>query len=231
MEILMDGLAICLGGLFGSRLHRLVRPEDYRILGIGIMIVSLVGFIENMYYVAGQQISGANLVPVLLAYIAGCKLGQLLKLEERLSSLGKGENARSNAFMDAALFFGVGGMQISGPIALAIHGDSTQLLIKSLVDLPFAIAFGSAYGKITALSALPVALLQLLIFLLARLSASVFHADLTMQLCAIGYILLFFSGLNLTTDGKSRINNINMLPGMLLVILFHILRQAMGVDL
>jgi len=52
-----------------------------------------------------------------------------------------------------------------------------------------------------------------------------------MQLCAIGYILLFFSGLNLTTDGKSRINNINMLPGMLLVILFHGVRQWVGVFL
>ena len=229
MGILVDGLAICLGGLFGCKLHRFTKPEDYRILGIGIMIVSLVGFFENMYYVAGQQIASANLILVLLAYIAGCKLGQLLKLEERLSSLGKGKNPVSNAFMDASLFFGIGGMQISGPVALAIHGDNTQLLIKSIVDLPFAIAFGSAYGKIVSLSALPVAGLQLLIFLVARLSASVFHEELTMQLCAIGYILLFFSGLNLTTDGRSRINNINMLPGMLLVILFHILRQAVGV--
>ena len=228
MGILTDALAIAFGGLFGSRLQSRSKSGDYRTLGIGIMIVSLVGFIENMYNVKGELIVSSNLVVVLLAYIAGSKLGELLHLEDRLSSLGRGQNAAFNAFIDATLFFGIGGLQISGPVALAIHGDNSQLLIKSFVDLPFAIAFGAAYGKITALSALPVAGLQLVIAVIAWLSASVFSQVLTMQLCAIGYILLFFSGFNLMTDGKYKINNINMLPGMLLVVLFNILGETVG---
>lgn len=228
MGILADGLAILFGGFFGSKLHSSKHTENYHTLGIGIMIVSLVGFFENMYSVQGQIIVSSNLIVVLFAYIAGSKLGELLHLEDRLSNLGKGKNASVNAFMDAVLFFGIGGLQISGPVALAIHGDNSQLLIKGFVDLPFAIAFGAAYGKITALSALPVAGIQILIALIAYASSAVFSDVLTMQLCAIGYILLFFSGFNLMTNGKYKIHNINMLPGMLLVVLFNILTETVG---
>jgi len=226
MGILTNALSIVLGGLFGNRLQRKYSAGNFRTLGISIMILSLVGFLENMYNVQGNRIASENLVIVLISFLLGSKIGESLHLEDRLSALGSTASTSLNAFIDTSLFFGIGGLQLSGPIALAINGDSSQLFIKSFVDFPFAIAFGAAYGKIAALSAIPVAAIQLLIVLIASLCASVFTPVLTAQLCALGYVILFFSGFNLMTDSAQKISNINMLPSIFLIVLMNILIQV-----
>ncbi len=95
--------------------------------------------------------------------------------------------------------------------------------MKSLIDLPFAIAFGAAYGKITALAAIPVAIVQAAIAVAVCFSASLFNAAMIAQLNAIGFIILFFSGFNLLVKKPYKVNSINMLPGILFLILFNIL--------
>ena len=223
MGILADALVIGLGGLFGSR-FRHYQIGHYTI-GIAVMMVSLVCFLENMFNVDGTRLSTDNLIIVLLAFLIGSKIGEAIRLEDRLSNLGKTDHPSLNAVIDASLFFGIGGMQISGSVALALNHDSSQLLIKSLLDAPFALIFGASYGKVTGLAAIPVAVLQIAIAAAAYASSSLFDAALTQQICAMGYVILFFSGFNLMSDGKMKIRNINMLPGILLILAFHIVRR------
>ena len=223
MGILTNALVIGLGCLLGGKLRK--RQTNYHTLGITIMIISLVGFIENVFNIDGARITSENLILVLFAFFLGSKLGDLLKLDQRLSYAGNTKSATLNAVIDATLYFGVGGLQISGPIALVLQGDNSQLYIKSLVDIPFALAFGATYGKAAGLSAIPVALVQIIIAVIVYFSASIFTTAMVMQLCAVGYIILFFSGFNLMTDGKHKINNVNMLPGILLVVLLGVLIQ------
>lgn len=225
MGILTDALAIALGGLFGGRFQKSIQAEHRGVLAIGIMILSIVGFLENVYNVNGESIVSENLLIVLFAFLIGSIIGDKLHLEDILSKAGHTSNKSFNAFIDATLYFGIGGLQISGPILLATGGDNSQLFLKSLIDLPFAIAYGATYGKVTALAALPVAAIQILILLITFLFSSVFSSQLIAQLCATGYIILFFSGFNMIADHKNRINNINMLPSIFLVILFHLIGE------
>lgn len=227
MGIITDALGIAIGGLFGGKLQRWMGRQNYSVLAIAIMIVSLAGFIENIYHVQGKSAAGENLLIVLFSFLIGSKIGEVLRIEERLSKLSTTSNKTYNAFVDTALFFGVGGLQISGPILLALNGDSSQLFLKTFVDFPFAVAFGAAYGKVVCLSALPVAVLQVVIALTAYLFAGFFSTSMTAQLCAMGYIILFFSGFNLITDGKYKINNINMLPGIFLVAVLNLIMSVM----
>lgn len=229
MGIFTDALAIILGGLFGGKLQKRNSSKNYHILGIGIMIFSLVGFLENVYNVQGKNIVSENLMVVLFSYLIGNKIGEVLQLENKLSNLSKTEDRSLNAFMDAALFFGVGGLQISGPLLLALNHDNNHLFIKTFFDIPFAIAFGATYGKVISLSAIPVAIIQILTASTAYFFSGFFSNEVITQLCAIGYIILFFSGFNLMTDGKYKISNINMLPGVFLVILFNILMSIIKV--
>ena len=226
LGIITNALVIVFGGHFGGKFHKKMSRENFHILGIAIMILSLVGFLENMYNVEGTRISSENLIIVLFAYIMGNKLGEMLRLEDRLSNLSKTDSTKANAFIDATLFFGVGGLQICGPIALAINGDNSQLFLKTFVDAPFAIIFGSAYGKVVSLSALPVAFIQALIVALAYVASPFFSAQLTSQLCAMGFVILFFSGFNLMSDGKNKISNTNMMPSIFLIIIYHLIIGA-----
>lgn len=226
MGIITNALAITLGGLFGGKFQKCIRSNQNSILAIGIMILSIVGFLENVYNVTGENIVSENLLIVLFAFLLGSVIGDRLHLTEFLSKASQTSNKSFNAFIDASLFFGIGGLQISGPILLATGGDNSQLFLKTLIDIPFAIAYGTTYGRVTALAAIPVALIQVLIFFLTYLFASVFSSQLISQLCAAGYIILFFSGFNLIADTKNKINNVNMLPSIILVILFHVIGET-----
>lgn len=223
MGILFDAVAILFGGFFGNKLQKNKTDKDYTTLGIGIIIIAIVGFIENMYKIDGEKISSSNLLIILFAYLIGNKIGEFIHLEDWLSNLSKTKNPSLNAFIDSTIFFGIGGLQISGPIALALNYDNGQLILKSFIDAPFAIMFGATYGKIAALASVPVAAIQILILVIAHFSSSFFTAKLIAQLCAFGYIILFFSGFNLTTKNSCKISNINMLPGIFLVIIFNML--------
>lgn len=223
MGILANALTIALGGLLGSRQNSKGGTHNYRILGISIVIISLVGFFENVYNVQGNKVVSENVIIVIFSFLLGSRIGDRLRIEDRLSRLGNTDSASFNAFLDAALFFGVGGLQISGPVMLAVNNDNSQLLLKCIIDAPFAIAFGATYGKVVSLSAVPVAAIQGAVALTAYCFSTFFSSEMTAQICAMGYIILFFSGFNLITDGKYRINNINMLPGIFFVIAFHII--------
>lgn len=221
MGILANAAVIVVFSLLGSKLATRNFNKYDRVLGIGIMVLSLVGFFENIYSVQGQNIISQNLIVVLLAYMVGYILGDILHLDSRLSRLGNTKSKSLNAVIDTTLYFGVGGLQISGPIALVLLGDNSQLFLKSFIDIPFSLIFGATYGAVAALSAIPVALIQILIAVVAYFSADFFSAALNMQLCALGYLILFFTGFNLITDQKHRVDNINILPGMLLIIVYN----------
>lgn len=225
MGIALNGLVIALGGLIGSRLRKGVSGDNFQTLGISIVIVSLVGFFENVYNVDGGKLVSGSLILVLVAFIVGSKVGELLRLEERMSNLGSTADGPRNPVLDAFLYFGIGGLQILGPIALATSGDNSQLILKSLIDIPFAIVFGATYGKKVALAAIPVALVQVVIALVAWAFASFFTQRIVMEVCAMGFIILFFSGFNLVSDSKHKISNLNMLPGVFLMLIISGIKE------
>lgn len=221
MGIIIDALAIISGGLFGSRFKDRSLFTNYTISAIGIMLISIVGFMENIFSVSDFGLESTNFVLVIFALIFGNYIGEWLKIDEKLSHVANYSKMEYNAFVDATLFFGIGGLQISGPILMAVNGDSSQLIMKSIIDFPFALMFGMTYGKITSLASIPVALIQVMIAFSAYMTKNFFTDAIVGQLCAMGYIVLFFSGFNLVCDSKFKVKNINMIPGIFLIIIFN----------
>lgn len=228
MGILLNALAIVVGGVLGSRMRKKVNHDQHTTLGIAIIVASVAGFVENLYLVEDGRLHSNQLILLLFAFLIGSRIGRWLHIEEGLSRLSNTKSKSANAVIDTALYFGIGGLQISGSMALVLHQDNSLLLLKSVMDVPFAIVFGATYGAVAALSAIPVALIQILIVAATWLVASMLTPDMVDHLCAYGYIILFFSGYNMVTQGKHKVNNINMLPGILVLIIFHILMNWTG---
>lgn len=229
MGIIIDGLSISLGCLFGGLLSKRIKFKSGSALAIGVMIISLVGFLENLLSISEDgNIVGEHTVTVVIALVLGCVIGDKLRIEERISSLSGGKAPALNGFVDATLFFGIGGLQISGPILLALTNDSFQLILKAVIDLPFALMMGAAYGKRTAFSAIPVALIQAAIALLAGSAGDFVSDDLLRQLCSIGYVILFFTGYNMISGARNKVENINMLPSIMLIIIYNIGRNVLN---
>ena len=223
--IVANALVIGIFSLLGSVLRKTVSKDKFRILGICIVIVSVVGFFENVYTVQNGKLISGSLTLLLIAFIIGNELGEGLRINQHLSNLGKSGNAARNAIIDSFLYFGIGGLQICGPIAMVTNGDNSQLFLKSAIDIPFAIMFGATYGPWAAVAAIPVALMQVVIALMAWFMGGFFTDQVVKDVCSLGFIILFFSGFNLFTQGKKKIDNINMLPSILIILLYYGIRE------
>lgn len=221
MGILINAAAIVSGTFLGAVCKERIVFKNFFILGISIMIISLVGFFENIFNVAEAALQSDELLVVIFSLMLGVFLGDTLHLEEKMSHASS-LNQEFSCLIDTAMFFGVGGLQICGPILLVTAGDNSQLLLKSMIDFPFALMFGMSYGKRVALSAVPVAAGQMFIALLTGLSGDFLDDMAIRQLCSMGYIVLFFSGFNLVCEKKYKINNVNMILGILFILLYHI---------
>ena len=223
MGIVINALTIITGSVFGSIFNKHVKLKKFTVFGIAIMIISIVGFFENIFDINGMVLKSNDLLVIIFALIIGTILGDVIQLESKITDLSSFANDSFSAFIDSTMFFGVGGMQICGPILLATVGDSSQLILKSIIDFPFALMFGVNYGIKVLLSSIPVALGQVVIFSLTILSKTFFDATIIKQLCAMGYIILFFSGFNLICESKYKINNVNMIIGIFIILFYNVI--------
>ena len=71
MGIVANALVIGIFGLLGSVLRKTVSKDKFRILGICIVIVSVVGFFENVYTVQNGKLISGSLTLLLIAFIIG----------------------------------------------------------------------------------------------------------------------------------------------------------------
>ena len=223
MGIIINALSITLGSLIGGIFKERIKYENFTVLGISIMIISLVGFFENIFDINAMMLKSNDLLVVVFSLIIGTIIGDAIQLETRISNISRMSDKGFSSLIDATIFFAVGGLQICGPILLATVGDNSQLILKSIIDFPFALMFGITYGKKVALSSLPVAIGQVIIFLLTFVSKAFFDAIAIKQLCAMVYIVLFFSGFNLICESKYKINNVNMIIGIFMILIYNVL--------
>lgn len=224
MGFIVDGLCIFLGGIFGGIFNKRINIKSNFAFSIAVMLISVVGLLENILSISDGRIVGEHTVIVCIALVFGYFIGDALRLEDRIYSLlGTNKNISMNGFIDSVLFFGIGGLQISGPILYAINGDSFQLVLKGVIDFPFAIMLGATYGKRVSLSAIVVVSLQLIIAALAYFTEAFLSTDFLCQLCSIGYLILFFSGFNMLCLPNCKIKNINIMPAIFLIIIYNVI--------
>ena len=228
MGFVVAACSIFFGGIIGGILGQKINIKNNFSLSVAIMLISIVGLLENILSISGERIVGEHTIVVSIALVLGCIIGDALKLEDRIYSLSRAQNMTQNGLVDSILFFGIGGLQISGPILYALTGDSFQLVLKGVVDFPFALMLGSTYGKKVSLSAFVVALIQLIIAAVAYASGDFIGTNLLCQLCSIGYLILFFSGFNMLGVTQNKIKTINMIPGIFLIILYNVMLEVLA---
>lgn len=221
MGILVNAVAIAIGGLVGGFVKKEISIKKFAIFGVSVGIIALVSFIESVFEIREEGLKSAHLYVLVLALLIGYFVGEVLKLDQRVTGNLK-NTQKNNAFMQASIFFIVGGLQISGPILLGVSGDSSLLYLKSGIDFPFAIMFGAMYGKSASLSALPTALIQLIIAVIAFFAGNIISQQLLSQLCSVGYVILFFSGMNMLSD-EQKMSTVKMLPAIPLVIVINLI--------
>nr|WP_243367400.1 DUF554 domain-containing protein [Fundidesulfovibrio soli] len=209
-----NALAIVAGSLLGLMMHGRFPESVKRIvfqgLGLSVLIIGLQ-----------MALKMDRPLVVVFSLVLGGIAGELLRLEERLESLGgalkrvtRSTNAMfTDGFISATLIYCVGSMAILGSLDEGLRGDPTILLTKATLDGFASIPLASTYGVGVMFSAVPVFLYQGFIVFGAGALRGVVTPDLLTQITATGGMLIFGIGVNLLGFMQIRVGN--LLPALL----------------
>lgn len=222
--------AILAGGLFGALFGRFLTESAQDTLtkacGVSTMFIALAGALEGMLTVEnGMIISGGSMM-IVGCLALGAFVGELLRIEDGFEKFGlwlkfKTGNAKDKGFVDAfvtaSLTVCIGAMAIVGSIQDGIQGDYSILATKAVLDLILIMVMTCSMGRGCVFSAIPVAIFQGSITLLAGLLKPLMTDMALDNLSLVGNVLIFCVGINLVWGKKIRVAN--LLPAVVAAVI------------
>jgi len=233
---LVNVLAVLVGGTVGLVLKRFLsmRLTDTVThgLGLAVIMVGLWGAMSNAFMVQNDRLYAQHAMLVIISLAVGALVGELVNIEKRLDTLAKKCEKRfvataapstfAQGFVTASLIFCVGAMAIVGALEDGISQNTDILFAKALLDAVIALVLASTLGKGVLFSAVPVLVYQGLLTALAVVIAPYLSDALVTQVSLVGSVLIVGIGLNTLKITKIRIGN--MLPAILVPIIYYVIR-------
>lgn len=224
-------LAVASGSLIGVFAgHRL--PERMRLtimqgLGLVVLAVGIVGFGPLL----DPELGLRRAIILIGAVILGGVLGEALRLEEKLASVGErlqrrfgvtdtdavGHDPKASfvqGYVLASAVFCVGPLAVLGSVEDGLGISIRTLAIKSALDMFASVGFASVYGWGVAASVVTIAVYQGLLTAAAALLAPLLTPEVLAQLSVVGSILVVGIGLKLLEVKDIRI--VALSPAVLL---------------
>lgn len=221
--ILLGGL---LGLLFGRALRERHQETLTRACGVAVLFIGVGGALEGMLTLEGGKLVSGNAMLVVICLALGGLVGELCNIEGGFERFGrwlkvKTGNAKDKRFVEgfvtASLTVCIGAMAIVGSIQDGISGDYSTLATKAVLDLVIILVMTCSMGKGCIFSAIPVAILQGSVTLLARLIRPLMTQTALGNLSLIGSVLIFCVGVNLVWDKRIRVAN--LLPAIIFAVI------------
>lgn len=213
---LVNTLTVAVGGLvgvrFGARVPDRMRDSVVNVIGLVTLSIGLSDLLRT-----------DNVIFPLIGMIIGVIIGEMLRIDEALESLGSvlqrrfASGADSSKFVKgfatASLLFCIGPLTILGAIEDASGGVPRLYMIKASLDGFMSVVFGSLYGVGAIFSAVSVFVVQGVLTLFGTGLDDVLVPRVELELYAVGGIAVMAIGLNLLEITKIRLGS--MLPGLL----------------
>lgn len=231
MGTLINTAAIAAGGLIGlligSRLSKRFQTVLVMALAMSVIAMSLSGIVSAMLTVTENGVQTHGTYVLIFCLVLGGLLGEIINIDAGIERLGaflkkrsgnSGDSTFMRGFINASLTVCIGAMAVVGAIEDGIHGDSSILLTKSILDFVIVLVMTASLGKGCIFSAIPVAIFQGTITLLAKLVAPLMNDAAVNNLSLIGSVLILSVGVNLIAEGKFRLKVANLLPSILFAV-------------
>ena len=224
LAVIINAAGIALGSVFGIIFRGKISQKlvDALMVAMGLVVI-VIGV---------QSAVGSNdLLCVVLSLTFGSLAGELLHIDRGLDNVGnrvrgalKGKKFADGQFADsfitASILFGVGTMAILGSIEAGINKNYSILFTKTVMDTISSAALTAALGIGVGFSLIPVFLWQGLICLLAGVLAPLFSAEIIAEMSAVGGAIFIGMGLNMTNVTDRKINVSNMIPALLIPLIY-----------
>ena len=227
---IVNTAAIIAGGLlglfFGGLLQQRHQDSLCKVCGVCTLFIGISGALEGMLTVEGSSVTGGGSLLIIGCLAIGAFIGELLNIEDAFERFGawlkvKTGNARDQGFVGgfvtASLTVCIGAMAIVGAIQDGIQGDPSILYTKAVLDLIIITVMTCSMGKGCMFSAIPVAILQGSVTVLAKLIEPLMTPLALSNLSLVGSILIFCVGINLVWGKQIRVAN--LLPAIVVAVI------------
>ena len=228
---LFNALGIIAGSLIGVALKRRI-PEGLgdqvlRILGLAVGVIATAGIISAMFSVdpvSGALVSSGSIL-LLISLVIGYVAGELLRIDDRINTMGKRVESRFGAsgfargFVAASLIFPVGAMSIIGSLNDGLSGDISILAMKAGLDFTASIILASTLGIGVLFSFVPLLLFQGTVTLLAGLVYPFVSPELLDSFSMVGYTIVLCIGINFVAG--TNIKAANLLPALAVPVIHY----------
>lgn len=231
---IINCIGIVIGGVLGLVFGNLMKERLQEILmtatALCVLFIGIGGVLQEMMTVEGNALSSGGTMMMIASFAIGSLIGELLNLEYHIERFGewlkrKTGNANEAGFVDAfvtaSLTVCIGAMAVVGAIQDGMEGDYSVLAAKAVLDLIIILIMTASMGKGCIFSAIPVALFQGSITLLAQFVKPFMTAASLSNLSFVGSMMIFCVGANLFWNMKIRVAN--MLPGLIIAVLWAFL--------
>ncbi len=212
--------AVVAGSLIGLVFKKGI-PEKYAkaitaAIGLCVVFIGISGALRT------ENGEGADPLILIFSMILGIVTGELLKIDDRLTSLGNKLEKRfskaasgdfAKGFVNSTLLFCVGAMAITGSMESALENDHSTLIAKSVLDGINSIVFAANMGIGVIFSSVAILIYQGGIAILTYFLGSAFLTPaMDMHLIAAGSLVIMALGLNML--GITKIKVANFLPAI-----------------
>ncbi len=223
--------AVVVGAVIGMVFKKALKERFCELImqsmGLAVIFVGAAGGIGRIIELNKLENGTTQIVLMVVAFALGSFFGELINIQHlterfaawlKVKTKSENDNSFISGFVSASLTICVGAMAVIGPIQDALSHDYSTLFTKAVLDLVIVMVMASAMGKGTLFSVLPLAFIQGLITLIAKLVEPLLTDLAITNISFIGSMLIFCVGVNLMFDKKLRVAN--MLPALLFAVAF-----------
>ncbi len=232
----INSATILIGALIGilikGSLPKRFEETVFSAVGLAVIFIGLGGALSGLLSLNDGAIGTQYTMGMVLSLMLGAIVGEALDIETKLDHLGEWVKAKMpkrlagktfvEGFVTASMLFCVGAMAVVGSLEDGLNGDYSILAAKSVLDGISALLFATTLGFGVALSAVPVAIYQGTITLLAQFVRPYLSDVLIMQMSCVGSILIFAIGINMIFGKKIKVGN--LLPSILFPTVFVLIK-------
>lgn len=228
----VNSAAVVIGGVIGIVFKRALKERMQetmmKAMGLAVIFIGSAGALGRFFEISASENETAHIVLMVVALGLGALLGELINIQDKTEKFGawlkeKTKSQSDNSFIDgfvyASLTVCIGAMAVIGPIEDALLNNPATLFTKAILDFVIIMVMASSMGKGAVFSALPLAVFQGSVTVLAKVIEPLLSDMAITNISFIGSMLIFCVGVNLFSN-KPVVRVANMLPALLFIVLF-----------
>ena len=207
------------GLLFGKKLNERIKDTLLSVNAVAIMMLAVGGVMQNMLSLSDGT------VMMIVSLTLGGLIGEIININALVDKFGEwlkikshstGDDSFVSAFVNASCTVCIGAMAVIGSINDGVSGDCSVLIAKAILDAVIICVMTASQGKGCIFSAVPVAIFQGVITIIAVFAGGFMTEAALSNLSYVGNVLIFCVGLNLIR--KKQIRVANLLPSLVIAV-------------